>query len=36
MRMILNAYLISTDTVNDIMILYQNNLSMVRSPDGDP
>ena len=35
MRMILTAYGISTKTVNAIMIPYQNNRSMVSSPDGD-
>ena len=33
--MILTEYGIPTEIVNAIMILYQNNRSMVRSPDGD-
>ena len=35
MRIILTAYGIPTETVNAIIILYQNTRSMVRSSDGD-
>ena len=35
MKDILIIYGISTEIVNDILILYKNTRSMVRSPDGD-
>ena len=35
MKNILSAYGIHTETVEAIMILYRETISMVRSPDGD-
>ena len=35
MKNILSTYVIPTETVEAIMILYQETRSMVRSPDGD-